>query len=85
MYKPKVTKENPIVNKRFLIDNGYDYFFEDDGKYGFKDVESGMFSMIRIAKDTECEKCKLIHEIILKNDDYIQKVISTYNPNNLWK
>jgi len=85
MYKPKVTKENPVVETRFIIDNGFDYFFQDEKGYEFNDVEGGMMSMIKLAKEHNWTTCKLISEIVLKNDDYIQKIISTYKPKNIFQ
>lgn len=82
MKKPKITKENPVVETRFIIDNGFDMYFEYEKGYEFNDVKSGMISMMKLAEDNNWDSCKLIHEVILKNDDYIQKIVATYKPNN---
>lgn len=73
-----------IISNKLLICNGFENYYQDDKEYGFDNIESGFMRMLELSKLSN-SKCKLISEIQYDNDEYKQKIIATYNPNNIFK
>lgn len=69
-----------VVNERLLIDNGADYFFEDDRDFGWVDLEGAIKSLYMMGTDEDLGglvKLKLDREY--SDGSYSTKTIASFN------
>jgi len=75
------SKLDKLKIERIIISNGSDWFFEDDATYGWNNMEEAVVMMVRISSISS-SITKVIKDIEI-GGEYKQKIISSYNPNNL--